>query len=627
MHILRLLLMKKIIASFLRQLVFWMSFFLFTRIVFILYNLGLIKNSGIKTGETLASFWHAIPLDLSTSGYFLLFPFLLLIIQTFYSPKWLNKVNLIYTTLGIILFSLLTTAELGLYPEWKTKMPYKALMYLQNPSEVFNSTATNLFILLLIIFFIQVAVGWYAYVKIFQLRIIKAPKKILFTLLFTIITFPMLVLGIRGGWQQIPINQSESYYSNHQILNLAAVNSAFNIAISVIENYKNFDKNPFEFYDGNEARNIVNNILETPKDTTIKILDIKKPNVVLIILESWSADLIESLGGEQGITPEFRKLEKEGILFTNMYATGPRSEQAMGSIFCGFPAHPISSVTVQPEKFAKLKTITHTLIDHGYHTSFYFGGQLRYGNIKGFILHNGFKKVYEHGDFDKSLPRGKLGVHDEFVLNRQLSDLDNEAEPFFSSTFTLSTHSPYDQPMEKVLQWGDNENNYINSAYYTDRSLGQFFSKAKEKEWYKNTLFIIVADHSHNSYKNWSFTSPNYHKIPMLFYGEVINKKYRGQKIDRLSNQNDLAKTLLNQLDYDSSPFKWSRDLFNPHSPEYAYYSFEEGLGWVRPNGYFVYQARLDHYSEENLPVESADSIKKEGKSFLQVLFDEYMKL
>lgn len=619
--------MKKIIASLIRQTVFWMFFFLVTRTLFLLYNTHLIIAEGIGFTETMASYYHALKLDFATACYFMIFPFLLLVIQSLYHARWMNVVNKVYTFVVITLFSLLTTVELGIYPEWKTKMPYKALMYLQNPTEVYNSSSTLLFFVLIGVFIVLVTGGWYLYKKVFYLPIIKAPGKFGYTFLFAVLTFPIIALGARGGWQQIPINQSESYYSNYQILNLASVNSAFNLSISVIENYKNFGKNPYTFYPIEEVHTTVEQIYQTPKDTTIKILTTNRPNIVLIILESWSADLIESIGGEPGITPEFRKLESGGVLFTRLYATGPRSEQAMGSIFGGFPAHPISSVTVQPEKFSKLKTITHSLIEQGYNTSFYFGGQLIYGNIKAFILHNGFKKVVEHNDFGKDVLRGKLGVHDEFVLSRQLEDLNKETQPFFSSVFTLSSHSPYDQPMEKVLTWGNNENEYINSAYYTDRSLGRYFEEARKQPWYNNTLFILVADHSHNTYRNNSFTTPAYHKIPMLLYGEVVAKEFRGQKLNRLSNQSDLASTLLKQLDIETSAFKWSRDLFNPYAPQFAYYSFEEGLGWVKPEGHFVYEARIDHYSEDTFPEEMKEAARREGKSYLQALFEEYMNL
>ncbi|HLN53398.1 MAG TPA: sulfatase-like hydrolase/transferase [Lentimicrobium sp.] len=620
--------MNRIVVSLLRQLVFWMVFFFIARALFLLYNIPSLRIEKIGVSESIAAFWHALPLDLATACYLLIFPFILLIIQALFKADWVNRVNKIYTLIAIILFSLLITAELGIYPEWKTKMPYKALNYLLNPSEIYNSASSGSFFLLIALFLFLSTAVYLLYTRIFYLRITNPPKKrFLFTPLFAIIVFPLLALGARGGWQQIPINQSESYYSTHNILNLASVNSAFNLSISFIENYKNLEKNPYGFYDLDEAKSEVEKIYAVSKDTTIKILTTNRPNIVLLILESWSADLIESIGGEPGITPEFHELEKNGILFTNLYATGPRSEQAMGSIFSGFPAHPISSVTVQPEKFSKLPTITHSLIKEGYATSFYFGGQLRYGNIRGYILHNGFTRVIEHNDFGKNVIRGKLGVHDEFVLSRQMEDLNKVKQPFFSGLFTLSSHSPYDQPMENVLSWGGNEHNYINSAYYTDRCLGNYFREAAKQPWFDNTLFIIVADHSHNSYRNWTFTSPSYHKIPLLLYGNVIKEEYKGQKINRLANQMDIATTLLNQLDIDSTPFKWSRDLFNPYSPVFAYYSFEEGFGWITKDGHFVYEPRTDHYHEDAIPDSLKEFNRKQGKSFLQVLFDEYMKL
>lgn len=620
--------MNRIIASLLRQLGFWMFFFLIARATFLLYNISFIKIEKIGFLESVASFWHAIPLDLATAAYLMIIPFLLLVIQGLIRAPWINAVNKIYTLIGLILFSLLVTAELGIYPEWKTKMPYKALNYLFNPSEIYNSAASGTFYILIVLFIFLSVGGYILYTRYFYLNIQRpAKRRFIYTPLFAVVTFPLLALAARGGWQQIPINQSESYYSTHNILNLASVNSAFNLSISIIENYKNIDKNPYGFIDLDEAKREVTSTYTVEKDTTTRILTTNRPNIVLLILESWSADLIESIGGEPGITPEFHELEKNGVLFTNLYATGPRSEQAMGSIFSGFPAHPISSVTVQPEKFSKLHTITQSLIKEGYSTSFYFGGQLRYGNIKGFILHNGFTRIIEHNDFGKDVKRGKLGVHDEFVLSRQLKDLNNEKQPFFSGLFTLSSHSPYDQPMENVLTWGGNENNYINSAYYTDKCLGNYFREASKQPWFNNTLFIIVADHSHNSYKNWTFTTPAYHKIPLLFYGNVIKKEFRGHKVNRLANQMDIATTLMKQLDLDSTPFKWSRDLFNPYAPVFAYYSFEEGFGWITKDGHFVYEPRTDHYHEDGIPDSLKESNRKQGKSFLQVLFDEYMKL
>ncbi len=618
--------MKHIISSLLRQFLFWMLLFALSRLIFLVYNLNLLKVEGILFSEAIASFWHALHLDLATAAYFMMIPFVLLLIQSFYSPKWMNRINRVYVFTSLFLFCLLIVTELGIYPEWKTKMPFKAFTYLTNPTEVYDTISTGLFFTLLGLFIATLTLSYIAYSRLFYKDLVKIGRNYYFIACFAIITPVLLFIGARGGVQQIPINQSESYYSHHNILNLASVNSGFNLFISAIENYKNFGKNPYAYYSKEEVAKTIEQIRRTEKDSTTFVLTTNRPNIVLLILESWSADLIESLGGEAGITPEFHKLEKEGILFTSLWATGPRSEQAMSSIFGGFPAHPISSITVQPDKFSKLTTITHKLIDQGYSTSFYFGGQLIYGNIRGFILHNGFHRITELDNFGKEkVKMGKLGIHDEFMLARQLSDLNKEKQPFFSALFTLSSHSPYDQPMEEVLQWGDNERKYINSAYYTDRSLGDFIDNARKQPWFKNTLFIVVADHSHNSYRNWAFTTPLYHKIPLLFFGDVIKPEFKGTKNPKLSNQCDLASTLMHQLKIPAGEFHWSRNLFNPYSPEYAYYSFEEGVGWIRPSGHMVFDAAINHFSEMSVPEKYRDSIVKEGKSYLQAVFEEYM--
>lgn len=618
--------MKYIIRSFFKQFLFWLLLFAFARTVFLIYNYNLLAVEGIGFIEALDSYRHALKLDFATAAYFMFFPFMILLVQSVYSPSWLNRVNKIYVFTGVFLFCLLTTVELGIYPEWKTKLPFKSFTYLSNPTEVYDTISNKLFFGLLALFMIYAGISYWVYLKWFHTDLTRIPRNYLFSLVILLIVPVSLFIIARGGIQQIPINQSAAYYSKKNILNLAAVNSGFNLSISIVENYKNFGENPYAWFDDDQAAATVESLFSVEKDTTLSILSTQRPNVIILILESWSADLIESLGGEPGITPRFRDLEKEGILFTALWATGPRSEQAMGSIFGGFPAHPISSITVQPDKFSKLPTITHKFIAQGYHTSFYFGGQLIYGNIKGFILHNGFERIIEGSDFGNDVLKGKLGAHDEFVLSRQLNDLNREKEPFFSAVFTLSSHSPYDQPMEEVLDWGDNEKPYINSAHYTDKCLGEYFSEARKQPWYKNTLFVLVADHSHNSYRNWSFTTPNYHKIPMLFYGDVIKPEYRGTTNSRFANQSDLAATLMKQLNFDAKDFHWSRNLFNPYTQQFSYFSFEEGLGWIRPGaGHFTYDARVGHFFENTIPEPMQDSIVKEGKSYLQVLFKEYM--
>jgi phosphoglycerol transferase MdoB-like AlkP superfamily enzyme len=346
---------------------------------------------------------------------------------------------------------------------------------------------------------------------------------------------------------------------------------------------------------------------------------------MMIILEGFSADLIESLGGEKGITPCFHSLEKQGILFTDIYSSGSRSEQGMAAIFGGFPSTPLAQIARQPDKFIKLPSLTQKLIDDGYYTSYYFGGQLIYGNLKGYIYSNNFDRIKEGYMFDSDLPRGKLGVHDEFVYPEIIKDLNNDKTPFFSAYFTLSSHTPYDIPnFKQNIQWPELEKEYVNAAYYSDSCLGNFISLAKKQAWYKNTLFIIVADHGHTSYKlrdNWS---PGYNKIPLLFYGDVLKSEFRGTQNSKTGSQVDIAATLLHQLKIKSNQFVWSKDLLNPTTPGFAMYAFEVGFGWVCPEGYTVWDHNLKKTLDVKLPEQKKDSVLKVGKAYLQQVYQQY---
>jgi phosphoglycerol transferase MdoB-like AlkP superfamily enzyme len=616
--------MRKITLSFLSQLLFWILFFNLTRLIFVIYYLHIIIVEKIQFLEVLGIFLHSFKLDLATACYILIIPFLILFVQSLKSPAWLNLINKLYASLIIIVYSLTVVGEMGIYAEWKTKLTYKVIKYLSHPGEIFNSAETATFFLLIILFLIISSGAIFAYTRIFYLNLENISRNTRHSLIFIVVMPGLLFFGLRGGAQQIPINQSESYYSKHNILNIAAVNNVFNLYISIFENLKNFDHNPYIFMPKDEAASIMKKIYSAYPDSCESILTTSRPNIVLLILESWSADLIERLGGEPGITPEFNELSKKGILFDQIYASGSRSEQGMASIFGGFPAHPVSSITVQPDKFVKLPSLVKVLKSYGYSSSFYFGGQLIYGNIRSYIIFNGFDKIIEGADFPAVLPQGKLGIHDEYTLGYMVNDLNNLKQPFFASLFTLSTHSPWDQPYKKPLNWGENEKEYINAAYYTDHCLGEYFKKAKSFAWFDSTLFIIVADHSHNSYRNWHPHSREYHKIPMLFYGKVIKPIYLGTICHKLGNQHDLAATLLCQLKLPVKDFHYSKDLFNPTSQEFAYYSTEDGVGWIRPYGYFTYDKATDFYYWWTDP-KIADSIKQEGKGYLQTVFGEYM--
>lgn len=616
------------IFSLFKQYFFWLIVFALTRAVFYIYYYNLIIQDNIPFTDVIYSFWYAIPLDISTASYILLIPFLILVIQSVVFSRSLSKITFAYAALMIVVYVLITVGELGVYEEWKTKLQFKALNYLAHPDEIYNSAESSAFVTLTAILIAEIVFFIWFYRRFFFIKIIYPVRSIIFSSIFLIIGSGILFLGIRGGVSEIPITQSKSYFSKYNFINLGSINSGYSLLFSTIENYQFRNENPFNYYDQEVASERVSRLHSIDNDTTISILKTNRPNIVIILLESWSADLIESLDGEPGITPEFKNLEKEGLLFTNFYASGNRSEQAMTSIFAGFPSTPITAISHSLDKIAQLPSLTKLLIKNGYSTSFLFGGELMYGGISSFISINGFQDIREGKDFDGNIPRGKLGIPDEFMFKEQVNLVDSEQEPFFSVLFTLSTHSPYDQPMDDVINWAKskNQNGYLNSAYYTDKCLGEYFKEVKTKPWYSNTLFILVADHSHGTYKHWPVHNRNYRRVPMLFYGDVLKDEFKGAVFDKLSSQTDITTTLLAQLNIKSNDFAWSRDLFNPEISDFVFYESTDGVGWITPNGYFVYSNTINDFMELNInPPIYTDSIVKDGKSYLQVLFQEFM--
>ncbi len=617
---------KQILLPFFKQILFWFIVFGLTRIVFIFYNLNYLK--GISFFELSGVFWYSLPLDLSTICYIMVVPFFMLVIRNFYFAKWLDELNKAYIFIVLFIVIIVTSVEAGIYEEWKTKLHYKALLYLANPGEIVASAQLWQIMAISILIVFQMALYYVIFIKVFFYRITSVKRNYIFSAIFIILTPGLLFGGMRGGIGQIPINQSKSFYSKYEILNWISVNSLWNLGNSIGNNYDLMKKNPFHYYNDDEACKTVDQLFENGNDSTEMILKTSKPNIVMFILEGWSADLIESQGGEKGITPFFHELEKNGILFTNIYTNGTRSQEGMSAIFSGFPAQPINTITQQPDKYHGLPSLPKNLKKSGYYSSFYFGGQLIYGNIKSYLVHMGFDTIVEDNDFPSSFPRGKLGIHDEYTFPYFLNELNEQKKPFFSSIFTISSHSPYDYGMQEVISWPQYEKKYVNAAFYVDQCLRNFFQQAQKQTWYDNTLFVLVSDHSHGTYRNHHFCSPDYHKIVMLLCGNVIKENFRGTQNTKIGSQTDLPAVLSAHLGLRYDEFTWSKNLMQPNCPEFAFYAYDGGFGWVRPGSYISYDTRTN--TNSILQIDSTSKISEtellhQAKSYIQCSFQQYL--
>jgi len=615
------------IKNLLKVFVYYLFIFDVCRLCFLFYFSHEIMPDGLV--NFFHAFWSALHLDTSTACYLLFVPLIILLIENFTQSKLVHFILKGYLFITSILFIILAIVEIAVYREMHVKLYFNLLSHLSHPSELVASVSLGLMITMLFLMAALGAVVMSTINKVFQASKVYAELtvgNILQAGLVFILTAGILVAGCRGGLQPIPINEGESYFSRNQYANDAAVNPLWTMVHSYIENKLVLNGDAYKIMDDDQAQKIVSGLFQTQKDTTIHLFKTAKPNVCFLILESWSADVIASLGGYEGLTPNFEKLIKEGYLFTNIKPVGHVSDQGIPGILSGYPALPIGSAINQPERQIFLPCINNEIQQAGYNSSFYFGGQLIYGNIKTYIYRNEFSKVVEQKDLPTSLPAGRLGINDSLMLNLWMDSISHMPSPFFTCLFTLSTHSPFDIPSAYTIDWGGAENPYLNSVIYADRQLGHFFEEAKKQPWFGNTVFVIVADHSHNVPKNYAYCSPEYYHIPLLIYGGALKDEYKGVKNNKLGSQADIASTILNQLQLPDKRYSWSKNLMNPGTGNFAFYTFDEGFGYVEDSAHVTWNKKFTYLSTNTAnTAERKDSLYKKGGAYLQVLMKDFL--
>jgi phosphoglycerol transferase MdoB-like AlkP superfamily enzyme len=218
------------------------------------------------------------------------------------------------------------------------------------------------------------------------------------------------------------------------------------------------------------------------------------------------------------------------------------------------------------------------------------------------------------------------GAYDNVLFGKHIAYLDKQTKPFFSLLQSSTNHEPFLLPGTPHFKGKSVEDQFRSTAWFTDSCLNTYFEQAKKQPWYKNTLFILVADHGHRLPKSTAaaFNPQKYH-IPLLFFGDAIKPEYRGTKINKLGNQIDIAATLLTQLNLPYSQFKWSKNLLNPYTPGVAFFDWDNGFGFMLPDQAVSYDnsgQRMIYVKNKGV---ATDKALLTGKAFMQQIFTEYL--
>ncbi|MFN0289967.1 LTA synthase family protein [Pedobacter helvus] len=589
-----------------------------------------IKLRNITLSQKLAAYYHALRLDFSTAAYLSVIP---LLIYTFWyftdrekiNFNWARKYNAIF----IVLFSLISVVNLNIYREWGSKINSRAVEFaIRTPNESLASGASSPILETLLALIVLLAIGFYLNFVLVKrhIQFYKTPLWAKFSI--TILTLTLNFLLIRGVGN-VPNSQSMAFFSTHQILNHASLNTEWNLVSSILANGK-IKKNRYIYQDQKLADLEVKNLYHVEKDTTISILNTSKPNVVIFILESFTADLTKTLGNENGITPNLDSLAKNGVLFSQIYATGNRTDKGLIGSLTGFPTLAVANIVSWPEKMQKIPAISRKLYRNGYQTSFYYGGESEFDNYKAFILGHQYKKLTDRNNFEKKDISSKWGAYDGLVFNRQLADANKTKQPFFSTILSLTNHEPFELPVNYKFGSADNVQRFKSTAFYTDSCIGSYLSEAKKQPWYKNTLFVFIADHGHTLPKNnHEIYEPQRYHIPLIFYGDVIKSDFKGKIFDHTGSQQDLSATLLSQLNISNKDFRWSKNLLNPYSKHFAYFSWDNGFGFI-DNGHAVTFDNLGKsvlYNNKPEDAKQTNQILNTGKAYIQSVYQHFIDL
>lgn len=554
-----------------------MCYFATSRLLFILYQFKL--NVGVSASDFIQIALRGSWMDLSMTGYIMLLSSLLLGALFATGSQWHRAINKVLTLILLILFSIIVVVDWELYRNWHYRIDATPLYFLSNPKEAMASLTFSANAILAVVIALYIWVFYFLYKRLTRNALTHIEREKWWVLPCFIGIAAFMILPIRGGLGTAPMNPSKVYFSQNSYCNHAALNAPWNFFYAVSKSGDINHRYP-DMVTDEVAQAQFPLLMSHIADSTNIILRTERPNVVVILLESFTAKAISAVGGMSNITPNIDKLANEGVLFTNMYSAADRSDKGIVATLAGFPAQPINSVIKYPSKSSKLPTISQSLVENGYSATFYYGGDPTFASIRSFLYSSRFGRIVSQDNFPKEFRNSKWGVHDEYVFTHLLNDMDTARSPFFKVLFTLTSHEPFELPGKPTHKLQNNEEEmFLNTIHYTDSCLGHFIEQAKTRSWYANTLFVLVADHGHRLPYNDPNHAPQKFHIPMLWLGGALG--CTPQKVDKVCSQFDLATTLLTQMNIDTHRFKFSKDVLNPTTEGFAFYVFNNGYGFI----------------------------------------------
>jgi len=466
----------------------------------------------------------------------------------------LLRIYLVAVALFVVFVELSTIPFIDQYD---ARPNYLYVEYLKYPREVFATLMASYGLLLVTVTLAALGSGWLVWRLSRGASQPAYKSRRLYALLVTPFLLVLVLMMIRSTLDHRPVNPSTVAFSTDSMVNQLPLNSPYSLMYAIYEQHRDSAggaANYGKMDDAEVLRIVVKEAgltgsadLQSSAPTMhqqIATRQLKRPlNLVIILEESLGAEFVGSLGGKN-LTPNLDRLAGEGIWFEQLYATGTRSVRGIEAIIAGFPPTSKRSVVKLAETQNNFFTLAGLLEGHGYQTSFLYGGEAHFDNMRRFFLNNGFQTIVDESDYDNPQFVASWGVSDEDLF--RLADQyfsDRGEQPFFSLVFTSSNHEPFDIPAGKVSKEPGPDSGRDTAVKYADYALGKFFERARSSGYFDNTVFLVVSDHNSRVYGNQLIPIERFH-IPGVILGDTIEPR----RIPGISSQIDLLPTLLSLI-------------------------------------------------------------------------------
>ena len=539
-------------------------FFLVAKIGFMLYHHG---GHDFTFTDMLQVLGHGLSLDLSTSLYILIIPFLLTILSL-----WINLSRWIFRGYYIIIAIILSLAfvtDTSLYEFWLFKLDASCLQYLETPTEAMASVSMVYILFRIICVLVIATLFYWIYDKLTtQSQKLTAQSQKLIATLVAILLIPLIIIGIRGGLDESTTNIGQVYFSQNQFLNHSAVNPVFSFIASFEKTASN--NVSYRFMDDDECQHIVSELYHTQSIGSDTLLTTQTPNIIVILLESCGGQFTE-ISGRTDITPNLNRLAREGIYFTNCYANSWRTDRGIVCTLSGYPSFPTISVMKIPSKSRTLPNIARTLQDErGYTTHYLYGGDINFTNMRSYLVSGGFAALTWKNDYTKDEQEtAKWGVRDDITFETLYQLTTTMSQPYLIGYSTLSSHSPWDVPIHHF------DDEVLNAFYYLDQCVGNFIERLRKSDAWDHTLVVMLPDHG-IVYNGLDESNPLLNHIPMIWVGGAVKAPKR---IEQICNQTDLPATLLGQLGINHDTYIFSRDVLSKtYTKPVAIHTYDDGF-------------------------------------------------